>query len=153
MNVKVRWRTRTLKVKQLVERADDGFELWRTRLITRLPIARRTWDEIAETLSLEVDKARLAGASDPEEVIVALCNSASAVGCADVVKERSSFGGPSAHVELAEVIVAESTLRSVAFESADLTAARALRSKLAEDRLGTPENYVALCRRIALRTP
>ena len=147
-NVKIRSTSATVKLKELIRREDDGFELWRTGVDARLPASRQAWDEIARTLSVELDTARLETISDPADALAALRESAEDVRCVDVVKNRTAFPSDSASVEHADVTVALVKLESVAFESSDLAAARSLRWHLGEEGLGVPESYVDLCRRI-----
>jgi len=151
VNVKVRTRTRTVKVKHLLERRDDGFERWRTWSDTRLPAGPDLWDDVASQLSIELDTQELAKLSNPDEVAPALCGSAGRVRCIEARKTRSFFGEGPAQIELAEVVVGGMVFQSIAFESHDLTSARSLRAELGGIALGTPENYVTFCARILSR--
>lgn len=151
-NVKIRSGTATVKIKELVEHEDDGFELWRTSIDAPLPASRETWDAIARVLSVRIDTAHVAPASEPGEALDALRGSASAVRDVEVMKERTSFAADAAQVEVADVTVGGTRLQSIAFESTDLAAARSLRSRLGGRELGSPENYVDLCRRILAAT-
>jgi hypothetical protein len=152
-NVKIRWRRGRVKVKELVEREDDGFELWRTTADVRLPAGPDVWDEVARVLSLQLDTARLGAASHPAGVLEALRRSTDVIRHVEMTKERTSFAAGSAEVEVAALTLAGTALESIAFESADLAAARRLRSRLAEPGLGEPENYVNLCWRMLARSP
>lgn len=150
VNVKLRAAApATVKVKELIEREDDGFELWQTSVDAQLPVDRETWELVGRAASLDLDTARLGATSHHGEALDVLRDSAAASArFVDVVKRRTSFPSESASVEVAEVSVAHVDLESVAFESPDLGAARSLRSRVVEDDLGAPENYVAVCRRI-----
>jgi hypothetical protein len=150
LNLKVRARTASVKVRELVERADDGFELWRTPINAALPAPAAIWTDVASRLSVERDASRLAALSDPHAVAAALCE-AGDVRCLEVGKERVFFRRQEGHVELAEVTVPEGVFRSVAFESPHLAFARSLRAELEGAELGRPENYVRFCLRMAGR--
>jgi hypothetical protein len=148
VNIKVRTRTRTVKVKHLLERQDDGFERWRTRSDTRLPAGPDVWKDVASRLSIELDAQEFANRSNPDEVVRALCDSRGQVRCIEARKTRSFFGEAPAQLELAEIVIAGAVFHSIAFESPDLTSARSLRAQLGGADLGTPENYVTFCSRI-----
>lgn len=147
VNVKVRFRTGSIKVKQLVDSAEDGFELWRTETDACLPAPPEIWEEVASRLAVELDVHGIGTLGDPGEVVGALCGPAGKVRCVEVAKERSSFRVPPGRVELAEVMVAGTVFQSIAFESRTLSCARSLRSRLWGPELGAPENYVSFCSR------
>ncbi len=148
MNIKVRARTGTVKVKHLLERRDDGFERWRTRSDTRLPAGTGVWEDIASGLSIQLDAQEIAKLSTPDEVVRALCGFTGDIRCLEADKTRTFFGRTSAQIELAEIVIEGKIFHSIAFESYDLTSARSLRTDLGGTTLGTPENYIAFCSRI-----
>jgi hypothetical protein len=151
VNIKVRTRTRTVKVKHLLDHRDDGFELWRTRSDTRLPAGTDVWEEVASQLSIELDAQEIAKLSIPDEVIRALCDSMGHVRCIEAEKTRTFFVGTPAQIELAEIVIGGKAFHSIAFESHDLSSARSLRAELGGTALGTPENYISFCSRILSR--
>ena len=153
VNIKVRFRTGSIKVKQLVDRAGDGFELWRTEKDARLPAHRETWEEVGSRLEVQLDTNRIETLADPGEVVRALCNPAGKLRCVEVAKDRSSFLVPPGRVELAEVVVAGAIFQSIAFESRTLASARSLRSQLWAAELGAPENYVSFSSRSPVAGP
>lgn len=153
VNVKVRFRTGSIKVKQLVDSAGDGFELWRTETDERLPARQETWEEVASRLEVRLDTKRIETLADPSEVAQALCDSAGKLRCVDVAKDRSSFLISPGRVELAEVVVAGAVFQSIAFESSTLASARSLRSQLWAPGLGEPENYVSFASRSSAAGP
>jgi hypothetical protein len=149
VNVKVRARTRSLKLKGRESRAEDGFELWRTAADASLPAPGAVWADVAALLGVELDVARLAAPADPGEVAALLCRSGGGVRCVQVQKNRTAFLAPNIQIEVAEVAVADGVFHSVAFESPDLALARSLRREFGSTALGAPENYVAFCARVA----
>jgi hypothetical protein len=148
LNLKVRARTRSVKVKELVERTDDGFELWRTAMDARLPASAQVWTDVASRLSVELDASPISTLDEPRAVVSTLC-AAGDVRCVELGKERVFFPSSSGHVEVAEIAVSEGAFQTVAFESLDLAPARSLRAALGETDLGPPQNYVAFCSLIA----
>jgi hypothetical protein len=149
LNLKVRARTESVKIRELLYRAEDGFELWRTPIDARLPAPAQIWRDVVARLSVQRDADRLATLSDPRDAVAGLCGATGDVRCVEVGKERVFFPMPPAHVELAEVVVAEGVFHSVAFESPDLALARSLRAEFHGIDLGAPVNYVGFCSRIA----
>jgi hypothetical protein len=147
VNVKLRFRTGSIKVKQLVDSAGDGFELWRTETDERLPAPQETWEEVASRLEVRLDTKRIEPLADPGEVVRALCDPTGKLRCVEVAKDRSSFLVSPGRVELAEVVVAGAVFQSIAFESRTLASAQSLRSQLWAPELGAPENYVSFSSR------
>jgi hypothetical protein len=147
VNVKVRFRTGSIKVKELVDSAGDGFELWRTETDERLPAPQETWEGVASRLEVRLDTKRIETLADPGEVARALCDPTEKLRCVEVAKDRSSFLVSPGRVELAEVVVAGAVFQSIAFESRTLAAAQSLRSQLWAPELGAPENYVSFSSR------
>jgi len=148
LNIKIRSRTRTLKVKELADQTDDGFELWRTRSDMPLPAASDTWEDVASRLSIELDTSFLATLSHPRNIVEALCGAMQGVRCLHVRKNRTSFVAPRAELEVVKIVVAGRAFQSIAFESRLLSCARSLRTHMEATTHGTPENYVAFCSRI-----
>lgn len=153
VNIKVRFRTGSIKVKQLVDSAEDGFELWRAETDASLPAPPETWEEVGSRLAVELDVHGIGTLGDPGEVVGALCGPAGKVRCVEVAKERSSFLVPPGRIEVAEVVVAGDVFQSIAFESRTLSSARSLRSRLWRPELGIPENYVSFCSRSPVTWP
>jgi hypothetical protein len=146
VNVKVRFRTGNIKLKRLVDSAEDGFELWRTETDARLPAPQETWEEIAFRLEVQLDTHRIETLADPGDVVRALCDPRK-LRCVEVAKDRLSILVPPGRVELAEVVVDGAVFQSIAFESRTLASARSLRSQLWAPELGAPENYVSFSSR------
>jgi hypothetical protein len=148
-NVKVRRRTSTLKVKLLVDRTPDDFELWRTELESALPAPAAAARLVAELAGPTAPDA-LAGA-DVDELVELLCGGGEGVRCITVTKHRRFYFREAARLELAEVVVAGRRLYSVAVESPDLAQSRALHAELAGADLGPPDNYLTASERFSLR--
>jgi hypothetical protein len=147
-NVKVRRRTSTLKVKLLVDRTPDDFELWRTEVESALPApaAARVVAELAGHAARDA-----LGGADLDELVELLCGGREGVRCVTVTKRRRFYFTEAARLELAEVVVAGRRLHSVAVESPDLAQARALHAELAGADLGPPDNYLTASERFSLR--
>jgi hypothetical protein len=136
-NVKVRRRTGTVKLKALVERLGDGFELWRTEVDSTLPAPR--W--AAELLAAEVPGGDAAAAtSDVDELLVRLCDGGG-VRCVTVTKSRAFFDEGDARIEMASVRLGRDPVVSLAVESPDLAKARSAQAMLRADDLGATESY------------
>ncbi len=157
-NIKVRKRKQkpSIKIKVLLERKDDGFELWHTEFESALPVLVEVWDDLLPRLRVEGDSQLLAGYSDPDDVVKALCKVRSNLAYVETEKRRIKYESETATLDVAHVRirtnVTATVLHSVGFESSDLARARELHGQLWADDLGSAENYVSVCSRVAFET-
>jgi hypothetical protein len=148
-NIKIRKRTRTIKIKVLLVRECDGFERWRTELDdVLLPAPAEVWRDVLSRLQVEGDDQRLATCSDADQVVDALCRGRTNPACVETPKRRVLYAAPEASVEVAEVTIGMTHLHSVEFKSPDLARARAIHNQLSAYDLGTAESYMSVISRI-----
>jgi hypothetical protein len=145
----VRRRSGTLKAKALLDRADDGFELWETRINGPIPASVDVWRDALALLGAEGEATTLAASPTADHVCALLGQGATGLTGVELVKDRVFYRLGPAQLEVTEVSAGGQVLQSVAFESPDLGAARDIRRLVAADALGRPENYVSLCQRLA----
>lgn len=149
INIKLRRRPSTIKIKVRLECLDDGFEHWRTELDSSLPASIETWNEILALLHIRADIKTFLACSDPDCVIGALRGATKKLVYVEALKQRSFYWASSeAKIEVAQVTIGALTLGSVVFESKVLAQARALRDQFVGE-FDKPENYVSLISRVA----
>ena len=128
----------------MLEREDDGFELWRTQLESVLPAPVRIWRQVLTWLDVDADPALLAGCSTPDEALAAMRGAAANLACVETSKRRTFYqASPAARIEVGRITIGAAALSTVVFESRELAEARALRGQFAGELAG-PENYVGL---------
>ena len=69
INLKVRHRENSLKLKTLVERTDDGFERWRTEFDAPLPAGPERFRDVLDLIEREGSPERLGAAARAGEVV------------------------------------------------------------------------------------
>jgi hypothetical protein len=146
-NVKLRQRTRTLKVKVCIERTGDGLELWVTTADWPLPPSRDAWEDALGRLGLDPDARCLARLLAAGGSIEDVCRSEHELTCVSTSKRRLFFAEEGARVELADVVARDRRFTSVSFESFELARARELREAVGLADVGEPESYVSMVAR------
>jgi hypothetical protein len=150
-NIKLRRKTGTLKLKRMVDRTADGFELWTTVLDCRLPASRQAWETALSWVGVEADPLPLVACRTPDEAIAALTRAAPGFVSVETVKHRLFYReSGDTRMESARVDIAGTPFATVVFESNELARARALRNRFGVA-LERPENYVALIAAIVPR--
>ena len=141
INLKVRHRENSLKLKRLVERTDDGFERWRTEFDAPLPAGPERFGDVLDLIDRAGSAERLgaaARAGDVVEILEAICDPAQLVA---VHKSRHLFEGGTCRVDEARFRTRGGTYRSLGVESSSLGDLRSLVQDLDQSRLGSPCNY------------
>jgi hypothetical protein len=141
INVKVRHRENLLKLKTLVERTDDGFELWRTEFDAPLPAGPERFGEVLDLLGTDGSPERLgaaAGAGEVVEVLEEICDPSQLVA---VHKSRHLFQRGTCCVDEVRFRTGGHTYRSLGVEGSRLDDVRSLVQDLGQHRLGSPRNY------------
>jgi hypothetical protein len=147
-NVKLRTDSGLLKLKPLLVRLDEGFELYEEseRLVFPMPAPPDAVRMAGGLLGVALD-AR--AAVDRDALVAALEAHAPAIRGVRVRKRRTQYSTGDAWIELAELAFPAASMRSLGIQSASLDAVRALRDALDPARALAPAGYVEACRRWA----
>jgi hypothetical protein len=141
VNLKVRHRENSLKLKRLVERTDDGFERWRTEFDAPLPAGPERFRDVLDLVGREGSPERLgaaARAGEVVEILDAICDPSQLV---VVHKSRHLFQRGTCCVDEVRFRTLGGTYRSLGVESSSLDDLRSLVQDLGQGRLGSPCNY------------
>jgi hypothetical protein len=141
VNLKVRHRENSLKLKRLVERTDDGFERWRTEFDAPLPAGPERFRDVLDLVGREGSPERLgaaARAGEVVEILDAICDPSQLV---VVHKSRHLFQRGTCCVDEVRFRTRGGTYRSLGVESSSLDDLRSLVQDLGQGRLGSPCNY------------
>jgi hypothetical protein len=141
INLKVRSRENSLKLKRLLERTDDGFERWRTEFDAPLPAGPERFRDVLDLIGRAGSAERLgaaAGAREVVEILGAICDPSQLVA---VHKTRHLFERGTCRVDEVRFRTRGGTYRSVGVESSILGDLRSLVQELGPGGLGSPCNY------------
>jgi hypothetical protein len=141
VNLKVRHRENSLKLKRLVERTDDGFERWRTEFDVPLPAGPERFRDVLDLIGRAGSPERLgaaARAGEVVEILDAICDPSQLVA---VHKSRHLFQRGTCCVDEVRFRTRGGTYRSLGVESSSLDDLRSLMQDLGQGRLGSPCNY------------
>jgi hypothetical protein len=141
VNLKVRHRENSLKLKTLVERTDDGLERWRTEFDAPLPAGPERFRGVLDLIGRAGSAERLgaaARAGEVVEILEGICDPSQVVA---VHKSRRLFQRGTCWVDEVRFQTGGRTYRSLGVESSSLDDVRSLVQDLAQRRLGSPCNY------------
>ena len=141
INLKVRHRENSLKLKRLLERTDDGFERWRTEFDAPLPAGPERFREVLDLIGSAGSPERLgaaARAGEVVEILDAICDPSQLV---TVHKSRHLFQRGTCSVDEVRFRTRGGTYRSLGVESSSLDDVRSLVQDLEQGGLGSPCNY------------
>ena len=141
INLKVRHRENSLKLKRMLERTDDGFERWRTEFDAPLPAGPERFREVLDLIGRAGSADRLgavAGAGEVVEILDAICDPSQLVA---VHKSRHLFERGTCRLDDVRFRTQGGTYRSLGVESSSLGDLRSLVQDLGQGRLGSPCNY------------
>ena len=141
VNLKVRHRENSLKLKTLVERTDDGFERWRTEFDVPLPAGPERFREVLDLIGGAGSPERLgaaARAGEVVEILDAICDPSQLVA---VHKTRHLFQRGTCSVDEVRFRTRGGSYRSLGVESSSIDDLRSLVRDLGLGRLGSPCNY------------
>jgi hypothetical protein len=141
INLKVRHRENSLKLKTLLERTDDGFEHWRTEFDVPLPASPERFGEVLDLIGRAGPPERLgaaARAGEVVEILEAICDPSQLVA---VHKSRHLFERGTCGVDEVRFRTRAGAYRSLGVESSTLGDLRSLVQDLNRGRLGSPCNY------------
>ena len=141
INLKVRHRENSLKLKRLLERTDDGFERWRTEFDAPLPAGPERFRDVLDLIGRPGSAERLgaaAGAGEVFEILDAIRDPTQLVA---VHKSRHLFERGTCRVDEVRFRTRGGTYRSLGVESSSLGDLRSLVQDLGPGGLGSPCNY------------
>jgi hypothetical protein len=141
INLKIRHRENTLKLKRLYERTSDGLERWRTEFDAPLPAGTQLSQQVLDLLGRAGPAERLgaaASASEAVEILDTFCDPGQMV---SVYKSRQLFQRGMGTLDEVRFRIEEGVYCSLGVESNSLSELRALVEDLALGRLGSPCNY------------
>jgi hypothetical protein len=141
INLKVRHRENSLKLKTMLERTDDGFERWRTEFDAPLPAGPERFRDVLDLIGRAGSAERLgaaARAGEVVEILDAICGPAQLVA---VHKSRHLFQRGTCCVDEVRFRTPGGTYRSLGVESSSLDDLRSLVQVPGQSTLGSPCNY------------
>ncbi len=154
VNVKLRKPDKSqpsIKLRVRHRHEDDGFELWHTEFVEKLPAPVEAWSKAIALLNVKCNLKELSSCSEPNEIETLLAKGNRNLLCKKTWKRRWRYSGPQGDVEVARVIIDSiiDSCYSVSFESnaSDRARIRTMRDELLTDELRTPTNYVEMLRR------
>jgi hypothetical protein len=145
-NVKLREDGGQLKLKPMLARLDDGFELYEEteRLVFPMPAAPGAVRMACGLLGVAFEAARPLAL---DELLGRLAAEAPEVTAVRVRKRRTQYAAGDGWIELAELEFPRAAVRTLGIQSPRLDLTRALRDEVDPDRALEPLGYVAACRR------
>ena len=141
INLKVRHRANSLKLKRLYERTDDGLERWRTEFDAPLPAGPEHFHDVLDLVGKPGPPERLGAAEragEVVEILEAICDPSQLVA---VHKSRRQFQHGTCGVDEVRFRTRGGTYRSLGIESSSLDDLRSLVEDLGQVGLGSPCNY------------
>jgi hypothetical protein len=141
INLKVRHRENSLKLKTLLERTDDGFERWRTDFDAPLPAGPERFRDVLHLIGRAGSPEGLGAAAEAGDVVNllhAICDPSQLI---PVHKTRQLYQRGTCRVDQARFRTAGGTYHSVGVESTSLDDLRALVQNLGQIKLTSPRNY------------
>ncbi len=147
INLKLRRRDNTLKLKRLYERTDDGFERWRIEFDAPLPAGTELFREVLDLIGRAAPADRLgaaASADDAVGILETICDPGQIV---TVYKSRHLFQRGICSLDRVRFRTEDGNYSSLGVESSDLSELRTLVQDLPLARLGSPRNYIEFLER------
>ena len=139
INLKVRHRENSLKLKTLQERTRDGFERWRTDFVAPLPAGPDRFRDVLDLIGLGGSPERLGAAVRADEVVKILAAILDPSQLVAVHKSRHLFRIGACSVDEARFRTQGGTYRSLGVESSGLDDLSSLVHDLGP--MGSPRNY------------
>lgn len=141
INLKVRHRENTLKLKRLCERTGDGLERWRVEFDTPLPAGTQVGQRVLDLLGRAGPAERLGAAATAAEavgILETVCDLAQTV---SVHKARQLFQRGTGILDDVRFRIDDGVYCSLGVESPSLSELRTLVADFTLARLGSPRNY------------
>ena len=141
INLKVRHRENSLKLKRLYERTDEGLERWRTEFDAPLPAGPEHFHDVLDLIGRAGSPERLGAAERADEVVEILDEICDPSQLVAVHKSRRQFQHGTCGVDEVRFRTRGGTYRSLGIESSSLDDLRSLVEDLGQVGLGSPCNY------------
>jgi hypothetical protein len=143
INLKIRRRDNSLKLKRLLERTEDGFERWRTEFDASLPVGIQVAREVLGLIGMTGPADRLGTAGSAGEALAILETICSPGQMAAVYKSRRLIQRGSCSLDEVRCRTEDGNYyRSLGVESTSLSELRTVVEELPLGGLGTPRNYI-----------
>jgi hypothetical protein len=141
INLKIRHRQNTLKLKRLYERTDEGFERWRTEFEAPLPAGDQLFRVALDLIGRAGPADRLGAAASAGEAVRILDTICDPRQMVAMHKVRHLFEEGICSVDDVRFRAGDGNYRSLGVESSSLSELRTLVQNLSLGRLGSPCNY------------
>ena len=141
INLKIRHRENTVKLKRLHERTSDGFERWRTEFDAALPAGTELFREVLDLIGRTGPAERLGAAASAGEAVGILDTICDPSQMVSVYKSRRLFQRGIGTLDEVRFRIDEGHYSSLGVESSSLSELRTLVEDLGLGRLGSPCNY------------
>ena len=143
INLKIRRRDNSFKLKRLYERTDDGFERWRTEFDAPLPVGVQLSLGVLGLIGKTGPAERLGAAETAGEALAILKTICDPGQMVAVHKSRRSFQRGNCSLDEVRFRTEDgSYYRSLGVESGRLSELRTVVQELPRGRLGSPRNYM-----------
>ena len=141
INLKIRHRSNTLKLKTLHGRSSDGLERWRTEFDAALPAGTQLFRDVLDLIGRVGPADRLGAAATAGDAVAILDTICDAGQLVSVYKSRQQFQRDMGTVDVVQFRIAAGHYHSLGVESSGPTELRRLVGDLRLRRLGSPCNY------------
>ena len=141
INLKIRYRENTVKLKRLHERTSDGFERWRTEFDAALPAGTELFREVLDLIGRAGPAERLGAAASAGEAVGILATICDPSQMVSVYKSRRLYKRGFGTLDEVRFRIDASQYSSVGVESSSLTEIRTLVEDMELGGLGSPRNY------------
>ena len=141
INLKVRHRENTVKLKTLQQRTSEGFERWRTEFDAALPAGTELFREVLDLIGRAGPAERLGAAASAGEAVGILGTICDPSQMVSVYKSRRLLQRGIGTVDEVRFRIDEGHYSSLGVESSSLTELRRLVEDFGLGRLGSPCNY------------
>jgi hypothetical protein len=141
VNLKIRHRENTVKLKTLQQRTSDGLERWRTEFDAALPAGEELFREVLDLVGRAGPAERLGAAASAGEAVGILDTVCDPSQMVSVYKERRLFETGVGTVDEVRFRIDEAHYSSLGVECSSLCELRRLVEDLGLGRLGSPRNY------------
>ena len=141
INLKIRHRENTIKLKRLHERTSDGFERWRTEFDAALPAGTELFREVLDLIGTAGPAERLGAAASAGEAVAILDTVCDPSQMVSVYKSRRLLHRGTGTVDQVRFRIDDGHYSSLGVESSSLRELRTLVEDLGLGRLGSPCNY------------
>ena len=142
LNIKIRHRSNSLKLKSLRAIAPDRLECWRTDFDQKLPAPSRMWRETLRLLECDSEPMDWLHVRCAEGIVKSLRRYLPDRRIVRVDKLRALYGEAGVRIEVAQFAVGGQHFGTLCVESEDPARVREVLARLATVELGRPCNYI-----------